>query len=203
MECLRTKHTRRKLDLVLGGCTMTSVEIPISIQQLIDRTKIVDCMATYCRGIDRADAEAVRSVFWDDATLDYGAGFKGRADQFVGFFTAQISHMDQTVHFLGNVLIKFAGTTIAKVESYAQASHRLRGANDKPSELIVNVRYLDRFEKRGSEWRVADRAVIFDWFREYADAGDWKKGFMGQTLVPGISTGGRKPNDRLYDLLGG
>ena len=27
-------------------------------------------------------------------------------------------------------------------------------------------RYLDRFEKRGDEWRIAARTVVYDWLEE-------------------------------------
>lgn len=37
-----------------------------------DKLEIIDLSSNYMRGLDRLDAELQRSVFWDDAYLDYG-----------------------------------------------------------------------------------------------------------------------------------
>ena len=59
-------------------------------------------------------------------------------------------------------------------------------------------RYVDRFEKRDDEWRIANRKVIVDWFREYSDAGDWEKGPLGNA---GIRPGERHPTDYSYTAV--
>ena len=59
-------------------------------------------------------------------------------------------------------------------------------------------RYLDRFEERDDEWRIARRKVVVDWFREYDDAGDWDAGPLGNSQ---IKPGGRYPDDDSYSLL--
>jgi hypothetical protein len=37
-------------------------------------------------------------------------------------------------------------------------------------DTIGSGRFLDRFERRGDEWRIARRLVVVDWFREYIAA---------------------------------
>jgi hypothetical protein len=52
---------------------------------------------------------------------------------------------------------------VAFAEHYAQASHRTRPEGDKPAmDWVVNVRYVDRMERRNGEWRIADRVVVLD-----------------------------------------
>ena len=38
----------------------------IELQDLVAREAIRDCLYRYCRGIDRADAEMLRSAYWPD-----------------------------------------------------------------------------------------------------------------------------------------
>jgi len=64
-------------------------------------------------------------------------------------------------------------------------------------DTIGSGRYLDQFERRGNEWRVARRLVVVDWFREYADSADWGRGPFGMKVVPG----GRHPNDESYKIV--
>ena len=41
----------------------------IDIEELAARAAIEDALLTYCRGVDRLDADLVRSAFHDDAVL--------------------------------------------------------------------------------------------------------------------------------------
>ena len=85
----------------------------------------------------------------------------------------------------------------AHVETYFTGFHRIPAENRAASDLIVGGRYLDRMEKRRDEWRIADRKVIVDWYRQLDDAPDWANGFRGQPIVPG----GRCPSDVSYTLF--
>jgi hypothetical protein len=42
-------------------------------------------------------------------------------------------------------------------------------------DLVAGVRYLDRFEKRGAEWRIRERITKTDWMREEANSLDWSR----------------------------
>ena len=44
-----------------------------SVQSLLDREAIRDCLYRYCRGIDRADEDARRSAEWPDVRDCHGA----------------------------------------------------------------------------------------------------------------------------------
>ena len=60
------------------------------------------------------------------------------------------------MHFNTNVLIEFQAKDRAFVETYVLVLQRFR---DK--RVTASARYLDRFEKRNGEWRVAHRTLVF------------------------------------------
>lgn len=104
--------------------------------------------------------------------------------------------MEATSHNIDNILIRLNGDQ-ADVESYYQGYHSLRHGETVSGSLQAG-RYLDRFEKRNDEWRITRRKVVVDWFRECADAGDWRIGPHGHSE---IKPGGRYPADDSYSLL--
>ncbi len=173
-----------------------------AIRQLLDRDAIRNCLYRYCRGIDRCDRELLKTIFWAHAPVKIGSSFNGTGDDLIEWVLPQLLGLDQTMHMLGNMCIELE-SQFARVETYAHCYHRLKGEEGKPFDVIVAGRYLDRFEKRREEWRICARVMIYDWFREYTDSGDWGKGFLGQTLTPGITLGGRKPDDPGYKILFG
>ena len=158
--------------------------------ELADREAIRDCLARYCRGIDRMDEAMVLGVYWPDA-VDEHLVFTGSPTEFVAWCMPLMRGMEQTVHLLGNILIAIDGV-VASVETYFQAFHRLRADEHHPArDLILGGRYVDRFERRGDEWRIVKRTTIADWYREFADSGDWSTGPLGMKIVPGT----RAPED--------
>lgn len=144
--------------------------------EFLDRERIRDVLLRYARAIDRCDAGLLRDVYWPEAVDDHG-DFVGARDEFIAWVMPTLQNsMSVTQHFLGNILIRIEGAA-AKTESYFQAFHRWEGADGAPArDLLIGGRYLDRMEKRGRQWRIAQRSVAFDYFREFADSGDWRAG---------------------------
>jgi len=165
--------------------------------ELLDREAIRHCLMRYCRGIDRMDEELVLGVYWPEA-VDEHLEFSGSPREFVAWCMPMMREMDQTSHMIGNILIVIDGHR-ADVESYFQAFHRLRAGDGQDArDLVVGGRYLDCFERRDDEWRIARRRVIVDWFRHYADSADWRTGPLGMDIVPGA----RKPDDPSCSVAG-
>ncbi|MBW8783629.1 MAG: nuclear transport factor 2 family protein [Novosphingobium sp.] len=164
-------------------------------RELADREAIRDCLYHYARGIDRCDEEMLRSAYWPDA-IDEHLAFKGSREELIAWTMPLLRAMHQTMHLIGNVLIHLDGAR-ADVESYFYGFHRLPGADGLPRDTIGSGRYLDRFERRDDEWRIAERIVVTDWFREYPDSADWEQGPFGMKIHPG----GRFPDDLSYSFL--
>ena len=66
---------------------------------------------------------------------------------------------------MSNVLVELDGDR-AYVEAYAVAYHDRTGAR-RPEERgrldLWGGRYVDRFERRSGEWRIAHRNCVIDW----------------------------------------
>ena len=135
------------------------------LTELLDREAIRDCIYRYCRGIDRADEAALRSSYWEDAHDCHGA-YNGSAEGFIGMALEIFKTGPRNVHQVSNVLIEFAGPDVAVVESYFNALQRGPDRHGAVRQYVLAGRYCDRFEKRGGEWRVADRVVAYDWVEE-------------------------------------
>ena len=164
------------------------------LEELADREAIRECLYRYSRGVDRLDADMIRSAYWPDA-IDSHLSFKGNAEEFIAWSFPIMKSMDQTMHMIGNVLMNIQGSR-ADVESYFYGYHRIN-ADGRKADVIGAGRYIDRFERRGTQWRIIERLVMTDWFREYPDSADWTKGLMGIA----VDIGGRCPDDPSYKLL--
>jgi hypothetical protein len=162
--------------------------------ELADREAIRDCMYRYTRGIDRCDVELLRSAYWPDAT-DNHTGFTGNREEFIAWAHPRLQSMEQNIHLIGNILIRLDGAKAA-VESYFWSVAVI--CTDKRRSTFVAGRYLDRFERRNDEWRIANRLVVHDWFRDDEHPGDWSVGPFGAT---GIERGVALPHDKSYTWL--
>lgn len=161
-------------------------------EEIVDREAIRDCLYRYSRGVDRIDENMLRSAYWEDAEDDHCL-FVGRREELIAWVLPLLRNMAASQHTIGNILIRMHGD-YADVESYYHGYHRMHDGT-KFVDSIQAGRYVDRFEKRDDEWRIARRKVVVDWFREYDDAGDWEKGPAGHQQ---IKPGARHPADYSY-----
>jgi hypothetical protein len=159
----------------------------------LDHAEIKQVLARYCRGIDRLDRELIAGVYWDDA-YDSHVSFEGRADDFVEWVLGILAKERCTAHILGQSLIDLDGD-VAMVETYFNA-HHVRDTADG-AQLTVSVgRYIDRFERRYDEWRIARREVVLDFRHEH------RMPSLGRTAqATPEHTGHHSKGDRSYALL--
>jgi hypothetical protein len=142
------------------------------LQTLLDEAAIRKVHLRYCRGVDRMDWDLVRSCYHPDGTDDHG-GYSGGVDGFIAWLSAGLPKYAWTSHFTGNSLIEVSGDS-AWAEHYAIASHRRLATGDAPgADLVIHVRYIDRMERRGGEWRIARRVVIAESQRVHPLGDDW------------------------------
>jgi hypothetical protein len=167
-------------------------------EEWADREAIRDCLLSYVRGIDRGDEAMLRSAYWPDATDDHAGLFSGSAADYIDQAVQNTGSRCPTAHFVTNEFIRLNGDQAA-VESYVYAIHSGMEYAGAERDIIVAARYIDRFERRDDQWRIAARSVAIDWFREYDDTADWKIGPFG---LGNASRGGSKPKDASYSLFG-
>lgn len=143
---------------------------------LLDREKIRECIARLARGEDRRNAALISASYWPDSTTDYGV-FLGNFDQYLAWVVPGAEAITNTQHVIGQSYIELDGGT-AKVETQVVSYHRVNmGAGER--DTCIGGRYLDVMEKRGKEWRIARRTMLYDWFQDWGDSIDWSQGVMG------------------------
>jgi hypothetical protein len=156
------------------------------LETLIDREEIRDVVVRLARGEDRRDGELIKGCYWPDAMNDFGV-FVGTFDQYFAWVIPGDPNIPLTQHLLGQTFIQLEGDR-ATAETHVQSYHRLDvGGAHKDS--MIGGRYVDRMEKRGGEWRIASRTLIYDWDRELGPSADWSKGVMGVPFVTDNPTG--------------
>ena len=108
------------------------------------------------------DRALVRSCYHADAIDEHGS-FSGSADDFMAWVWPLLERYSQTMHFIGNHWVQLAGD-VAGAETYGIAFHR--SSDSRPQmNLMTGFRFLDRFERRGGEWRIAARVAVTEWSR--------------------------------------
>jgi hypothetical protein len=116
----------------------------------------------YARGLDRHDEELIESAFHEDA-LDRHGQFVGSPAELAAWGNSQHAEIWEThQHFLANQTIDFDDDT-AHVETYVLFVQRRKG---QPRLDFGGGRYVDRFERRRGEWRIAARLLVMDWVTE-------------------------------------
>ena len=150
--------------------TQSGINMTEKLQRIIDEHEIYQLSVKYMRGQDRLDRELQRSVYWEDATDDRGF-FKGKGWDLVDLAQQILSAHRADHHQLGQAKIEIEGD-IAFGEVYFQAFHRIE-ENGLEKDFWIIGRYVDRYEKRGGEWRIAHRTELNDacWVHPATD--DW------------------------------
>ena len=137
------------------------------LRRLADEAAVRDAVHRYCRGVDRADAELTRSAYHPDSTDDHGR-YKGSAHDFADYVNqAHATRWSSTMHVVANHLARFDGDR-ADAETYVIAYLR---RSDGSAVDVVGGRYLDRFERRTGQWRIAERTYLCEWSAVMETAG--------------------------------
>jgi hypothetical protein len=134
-----------------------------TLAYLMAKDAIADAAKRYCRGIDRCDADLVKSAYHPDAHDDHGT-FKGNAWEFADYAAKSLRRYAATMHAITNHSITdvdvSAGT--AKGEIYVTAYH-LRENDGRKTVDTWWGRYIDRYECRDGDWRIAHRVCVHEW----------------------------------------
>ncbi|MEI8000528.1 MAG: nuclear transport factor 2 family protein [Actinomycetes bacterium] len=160
------------------------------LARLVAESEIRAVLLRYARGIDRLDLDLVRSCYHPDATDSHGS-FTGTVDEYCTWVERVLRRYDSTMHLLGNPLVELAGPDRAAVETYGLSFHRTAGGPPERN-LVTGFRFVDRFDRRGGEWRIARRVAVTEWSRIDDEASWWP-------IPDGMLTGRRDRTDAVYD----
>jgi hypothetical protein len=149
------------------------------LRALVDRGKIRHCLERLARGEDRRDAALIAASLWPDSITDYGV-FKGSFDEYLAWVVPGAEAITNTQHVLGQTYVELAGDR-ARAETQVVSYHRV-DMGEGEHDTCIGGRYLDLFEQRGGEWRIAERTMLYDWYQDWGASIDWSQGVMGLPL---------------------
>jgi SnoaL-like protein len=164
LHAIRQRHPKRRVaknapkDRSMTNATFTPLEA------LVAKQAITEVLYRYARACDRADESLMRGCFHPGSLHRHGR-FQGTSTEFVTVAMKIIRTAQMTKHLITNPLIEFAGDA-ALSECHYLAYHRIRNAEtDSGEDNFSGGRYLDRFERRGGEWKIVERVGLLDFER--------------------------------------
>jgi len=117
----------------------------------------------YSRGVDRLDGDEMKSAYWPDGTDDHGV-FVGNAHEFCDRVVSTHDRWAFTMHSIYNHTVELDDDgDHARGEAY-NISWLM--APDGALNMWFG-RYLDRYERRGDEWRILDRVCVHEGDRAF------------------------------------
>jgi hypothetical protein len=126
-----------------------------ALQDMLAKWAIREAIMRYCRGVDRCDADLINSAFHLDGADEQASGTRLGAEIGKGLVESLPKITVATNHNIGTQNIEVNGDK-ASAETYMQGNHMLA---DK-RRMNTRVRYLDQFERRNGEWKIARRQTI-------------------------------------------
>ena len=134
----------------------------MDLDELIARAEITDVIQRLARGTDRLDRDLMASCYHPDGFDDHNS-FRGSGEEFADWACEVLPHFAATTHFIAMPHIRRDGD-VARVDTYCVAHHVGHpGEDGMATDMVMGLRYVDRFERRGGEWRIARRVCAFDW----------------------------------------
>lgn len=128
------------------------------LEKLAARMALEDLAGRYARAIDRRDMALLRSVYHDDAVDEHGTAYQGNVEGFIAAMPGLMGNYEVTQHQIHSKVFAIEGDK-ANGELYFTAYHRMI---EPARHLVVHGRYLDNYEKREGEWKIAYRRLVWD-----------------------------------------
>lgn len=133
-----------------------------SIAHLLAEAACTRLLHAYGRAIDWQDRHGLAGLFWADATIDLGF-FRGNGAEAVDFLLANAARSLRRFHATSNIVLDVDGD-VALADSCC-ITHAVGddGSGGLAWQLFFG-RYLDRLDRRGDEWRFAERRFVLNSF---------------------------------------
>lgn len=170
----------------------TAMDDSAAMDHLLSHQALLDLGCQYARGVDRGDPEMISQAFHDDASIVSGA-FNGPAQEFaveIGAILDQVS--PRVMHTVTNHWVEIQGNH-AVGESYVLAYQGLLG--DEPQDVLTGGRYIDKYERRKGQWKIAQRTFVLDW-----STASPAKNLLDSGMFEAMTRGQRNKQDPVYAL---
>ena len=134
---------------------MLTPDLAAFVREQKDRFDIQQCLLRYTRGVDRHDRELMLSAYWPDAFDEHGVA-EGHAADFVDWAIGwHGEYQSKHQHVIANHSVELDGDT-----AHGETYYVFWGENRMGPPTLAFGRYIDRFEKRDGEWRIAHRVCV-------------------------------------------
>jgi hypothetical protein len=145
----------------------------MDINEALARMEIQSVLWRYARGVDRADYDAMSSVYHPDA-IDHHCNFTGLGGEYArSLIDRHKGNRAVGSMHITNMNIEMDGPDDARVESYF-LSFRPHERDGRDHIFGITAgRYLDHFQRRDGDWKIAARQVVMDWTRDHIDGERW------------------------------
>ena len=132
------------------------MSLDAKLAEMVDRHEIHQVLLRYARGLDRLDNALARSCYWYDASEDHGH-FVGTPDDFVPWADGTTLAFESTQHAVMNHFCDLQGD-----EAFCETYYHFSGVTAEGPNFMSTGRYIDHFQKRNGEWRIANRVTIVE-----------------------------------------
>jgi hypothetical protein len=83
-----------------------------------------------------------------------------------------LARFEGTMHVVANQLVELDDDA-ARSETYGVAYHWGDPPDDHRRNFTTGFRYVDRFERRDGEWRIARRVAVREWTHKVTPEQQW------------------------------
>lgn len=132
-------------------------DLPLKMQQVIDRSEILAVINRCARGNDRWDADLIRSCYFEDAVDDHGDDFVGNVEGLVEYVKESARGFVASQHMVCNHHCELDGD-----DAYAETYFLVFCLMPQAPHIVSAGRYIDHFQRRAGEWRILTRAVVME-----------------------------------------
>lgn len=155
------------------------------LREMIDRDAIWQVMQAYARGLDRIDGALTRSCYFDDSIEDH-SHYVGDVEGFIRYAESVSRAYLSTQHALMNHVCDLVGD-----DAYCETYFHFTGVAAPPALHFMSVgRYVDHFQRRNGEWRIANRVTIVEGCFDISDS------VSARALPPAYRSGETYPATR-------
>jgi hypothetical protein len=163
-----------------------------TVEDLVEREGVRDCLARYARGVDRLDKELIASAHVDVAP------------QFVDYMFRQAEIRPVQNHYWTNLRIELDGD-VAFIEAYYISVHGyvdgaspgfIDGTTSKDDINLIGGRYIRWFEKVGDRWGLRDLSSSKVYPPPSGGLGDWHAIVNGSGLSAYLQATGNGSHPR-------
>tara|TARA_Y100001970_G_C14210051_1_gene846349 strand:- start:723 stop:1220 length:498 start_codon:yes stop_codon:yes gene_type:complete len=123
----------------------------MDIENIVDRIEIENFFSRYARAVDDRDWELYRTLFTEDAHIDYSSsgGSKGNLDETVSFLSKALDMFEMSQHLITNIELFHKDENAVHAVALFNNPMRLKGGD----VWFVGGKYKHELLRSASGWK--------------------------------------------------